>query len=75
MTHLSRSDSDKMFSDMAEEGSADDYGPDYGPNEYDTDMSGSGDDRKYLMNRMTLFYLFSKIFFILLSFDTKFMHK
>lgn len=43
MTHLSRSDNDKMFSDQAENGSADD---DFRQNEYDDedyDMSGSGD--------------------------------
>ena len=45
MTHLSRSDSDKMLSDMAE-GSAD-YGDHESPyEEYDDedDMSGSGDN-------------------------------
>lgn len=45
MTHLSRSDSDKMLADMAE-GSADYGDPDdqYADNNYDDDdMSGSGD--------------------------------
>lgn len=46
MTHLSRSDTDKMFSDMAEHGSADD--DEYHQHQYDDDedyeeMSGSGD--------------------------------
>ena len=50
MTHLSRSDTDKMFSDMAEHGSADD--DEYHQHQYDDDedyeeMSGSGDYRKY----------------------------
>jgi hypothetical protein len=49
MTHLSRSDTDKMFSDMAEHGSADD--DEYNQHQYDDDedyeMSGSGDYRKY----------------------------
>lgn len=52
MTHLSRSDSDKMLSDMAE-GSAADYNEaDYDNGGYDTDEisgygPGSGDDSKY----------------------------
>lgn len=49
MTHLSRLDTDKMFSDMAERGSADDE--DYDHQRYDDDdddyMSGSGDYREY----------------------------
>lgn len=45
MTHLSRSDSDKMLSDMANEGSAGDY-DDHDPEPYyeDDEMSGSGGD-------------------------------
>lgn len=46
MTHLSRSDADKMFSDMAEEGSGADgyHAYDDDDEDYDMDdMSGSGD--------------------------------
>lgn len=44
MTYLSRSDGDKMLSDMAE-GSADDYGDHDGQfYDEDGDESGSGDD-------------------------------
>lgn len=45
MTHLSRSDGDKMLSDMAENGSADynDQDGGYGSYDDDDDLSGSGD--------------------------------
>ena len=50
MTHLSRSDNDKMFSDQAENGSADDdFRNDYDDEDYD--MSGSGDHRKCILLR------------------------
>lgn len=85
MTHLSRSDTDKMFSDMAERGSADEE--DYGNSQYDDDedfdMSGSGDDREYqcplkykqfLVSITFLTLVVKYYFFIILISNNMFRH-
>lgn len=71
MTHLSRSDTDKMFSDMADRGSADDdeY-PHYDEEDFDSEMSGSGDYCEFQMNFRNGTSIFdpfyNSVFFLLL---------
>lgn len=67
MTHLSRSDSDKMLSDMAEASA--DYGDHEPYDEYDDDdeMSGSGDNSNCKLHQ--LFSLRHKINFLFCLFS------
>lgn len=64
MAHLSRSDNDKMLSDMAENGSGGDYVDRYDDEEY-SDFSGSGEKRKcnYELFKNVLNIYFKKIFY------------
>lgn len=65
MTHLSRPDNDKMFSDMALENGSADYDSKSDYEEYDDDeLSGSGDSRKFdiLIFLLLLIFICKNIF-------------
>lgn len=65
MTQLSKPDNDKMFSDMAENGSGGYTDREYDDEDYDENFSGSGDDRSE--SKKNFNYIILKYFLFLLT--------